>query len=186
LQARIDGARLTPEELGHPVVVDAGPHVFRLEAPGYGAQQIEHSMRPEDREFPIRAVLHPPRLHDQSPVASSPPAPNAQTTPTPFPIAAVSLAGVGVVALGGAVYFGISAKHRYDQLAAECAPRCTAAQGDSVRSKVLLSDIALATSLVAFGASALFYFSAKPDAQATALSVEPRADGAYLRLRFAF
>ena len=169
-----------------PIVVDAGAHVFRLTAPGFAPAEIERSLRPEDRAYPIHAVLHPPRPRAHSSARRSSHPPVQPATSTSFPVLAGVLAGVGVLSLGGAVYFGVSAKRRYDQLETECAPRCSSAQGDSVRSKMLLSDVALATSVVALGASAWVFFSARAEPGAVALSLEPRGDGGQFRLRLRF
>jgi len=99
----------------------------------------------------------------------------------------LTFAAIGAVALGGSIYFGLSAKSQYDDLKAECAPRCAQSRIDSVRSKAVVSDVALATSLVALGAAAYFYFSAKPgDHAVTALGIEPLPQGANARLRFWF
>ena len=187
LSVSIDGVPVAPEALSAPIVVDAGAHVFRLTAPGFAAARIERSLRPEDRAYSIHALLHPPRPHARSSAARRARAPAPATpAPTSFPVLASVLAGVGVVSLGSAVYFGVSAKRRYDQLETECAPHCSGAQGDSVRSKMLLSDLALATSVVALGASAWIFFSARTEPSTVAVSLEPRRDGGQLQLRLRF
>ena len=190
----VDGTLVPRDELERPVVVDAGPHVFRFEAPGFEPVQLERSMEPENRGVAVEAVLHP---------LSKPPTPSAalqehalqQEPPAPrpskaFPVAAATLTGVGVVALGGALYFGLSAQHQFNELKDgqdACAPTCTPAQRKSVDNKALISDIALGVSAVAFGAAAWVFFSSGPDPQAkTALGLEPRPDGARMRLNLAF
>jgi hypothetical protein len=104
-----------------------------------------------------------------------------------LPAAAIAFAGVGVVALGSSLVFGLSAKSKYDNLKTTCAPTCAESQVDSVHTKAVVSDVALATSALAFGMAAYFYFSAEPEkAGATALAVEPSLNGARARLRVSF
>ena len=191
----VDGSLIPRDELERPVVVDAGPHVFRFEAPGFEPVQVEHSMEPEDRGLAIEAVMHP-ILKPATPSAAleehalqqAPPAPPPAK---PFPVAAATLTGVGVVALGGALYFGLSAQHQFNDYKAggkdACEPNCSPAQRKSVDNKALVSDIALGVSAVAFGAAAWVFLSATPSSSgATALGVEPRPDGARLRVNVTF
>jgi len=91
------------------------------------------------------------------------------------------------VALGTSIFFGLSAKNKYDDLKASCAPSCQSSQAYAVHTKAVISDVALTTSVLAFGAAAYFYFSAEPEkAGATALGLEPALDGARARLRVTF
>ena len=190
LNVWVDGALIPRDELERPVVVDAGPHVFRFEAPGFEPVQVEHSMEPEDRALAIEAVMHPilkpatPSAALEEHALEQKPAPR----PTkPFPAAAATLTGVGVVALGGALYFGLSAQHQFNEYQDSCGHHCSPAQRKSVDTKALISDIALGASALAFGAAAWFFFSAAPDSKASAaLGVEPRADGGRMRLRLTF
>jgi hypothetical protein len=186
----VDGVAIPRAELTHPVVVDAGPHVMRFEAPGYEPVQITNSMRPEDRKVPVVAVM---RLLEKPVTPGAAAQESALKQPTPevndhhTPVAALALAGVGLVALGGSVYFDLSAKHKYDDRLASCGHLCPESDASSVRSKALIADIALATSVVAFGAAAWFYFSERSDRRpSTALGIEPRPEGAQARLRLTF
>lgn len=185
LSVFLDGQSVPIDALGKPFVLAPGPHVLHIEAPGYRTLELDPALRPEDRQLPINALL---RFEpSSSPVADAPLAPRPTSTSAPVPVAAITFAAVGTVALGTSLFFGLSAKSRYDDLKSECAPNCAQAQIDSVNSKALVSDVALGTSLVAFGAAAYFYFSAKSDAPAaTALRIEPSPQGATARLRFAF
>lgn len=170
-----DGTPLTAEQLAQPVVLEAGPHTLRFEAPGYAPLELEQALRPTDREIAVDAVL-------------SPPAPPKPLTPTHarVPTASWVLAGVGAVALGTSAYFGIRTKSRYDDLKASCAPRCSSDDADSVRHSALASDLALATSLAAFGAAAWVYFASGNEPAKAALFVTPRPGGASSGFRVSF
>ena len=105
----------------------------------------------------------------------------------PFPVAAVTLASVSALALGGSLYFGLAARHQYHQLQAQCAPGCAEAQRQSVDDKALISDVTLAASAVALGAAAWFYFSGDATTHATAaVSLEPRPGGAGMQVHLTF
>lgn len=187
MTAWMDGVSIPSEQLGQAIVADAGPHEFRFEAPGYEPAKVENSLTPEDRDLPVVVALFPKAASPEpSPIKVAPVVPAAPAA-RPFPVAAATFAGIGVLALGGSAYFGLSAKHRYDDLKSSCGHFCAESAADSVRSKALVSDIALATSVVAFGAAAWFYFrTPAQDSASAALGVEPRADGARMRLRVVF
>ena len=186
LKVTADGVLVSASQLQKPLVLDGGQHVLRFEAPGYEPLQIEPSLRARDHEVPISAVLRPIAL------ASALKPTVVDTAPRPasshaLPVAALTLTGVGVVALGTSIFFGVTAKSKFDELKSSCAPRCDASQAYAVHTKAVVSDVALATSLVAFGAAAYFFFSAEPEkAGATALGVEPTPSGARARLRVTF
>ncbi len=186
LKVTVDGAVISPSQLVNPFVLDAGQHVLRFEAPGYEPLEIEPSLRARDHEVPISAVLHSIAVV-ASPSSRVARADHASVSSGAPPVAALTFAGVGVVALSTSIFFGVSAKNKYDDLKATCAPSCPAAQASSVHTKAVVSDVALATSVLAFGAAAYFYFSSEPEqAGATALGVEPVLNGARARLRVSF
>ncbi|HEY3666707.1 MAG TPA: hypothetical protein VGL19_11925, partial [Polyangiaceae bacterium] len=186
LKVTADGVLVSASQLQKPLVLDSGQHVLRFEAPGYEPLQIEPSLRARDHDVPVAAMLRPIAL------VSSPGPTRAKAEPAPassqaLPVAALTLTGVGAIALGTSIFFGVTAKSKYDELKASCAPRCDASQAYAVHTRAVVSDVALATSLVAFGAAAYFYFSADPEkAGATALGVEPSPSGARARLRVTF
>ena len=187
LSVFLDGQSVPLDALGKPYVLSPGPHVLRVEAPGYQPLELDPALRPEDRQLPINALLRFAPI--SAPVAAPEPSTAQQSPSKPVPVAAIAFASVGAVALGTSLYFGLSAKSRYDDLKSECAPSCAQSQIDTVNSKALVSDIALGTSLVAFGAAAYFLFSAKSDAgapRAAALRIEPTPRGASARLQLAF
>jgi hypothetical protein len=76
------------------------------------------------------------------------------------------LGGAGVVALGAFSYFALSGKGQLDELRDDCAPRCTHAQANSVKSKYLLADLSLGAAAALLGSGAYLYFSAPSSARA--------------------
>ncbi len=187
VQVFLDGVSIPATQLAQPLFLDVGAHNLRFEAPGYQSVQLNPFVRAEDRNLQVSAAL-------QANASSAPAvAVNADAAAPPpragrsVPAATIVFAAIGTVALGGAVYFGLSASSRYNELKSECDAHCTQSQADSVHKKQLITDIALATSVVAFGAAAWFYFSAEPaHPGTTALGVTPTRDGARAQLRVTF
>ncbi|HEX3855152.1 MAG TPA: hypothetical protein VHW01_29515 [Polyangiaceae bacterium] len=94
---------------------------------------------------------------------------------------------MGVVASAGSVIFGVRSHEQYEDLKSKCSPYCAQSEADPMRSKALISDVALLTSAAAFGAAAWLFFSSTPARpRAAALELEPNARGAGLRLHVAF
>ena len=182
LSVSSDGVNIPQAELSQPVILEAGPHLLRFEAPGYQPLELEKALRPADRELAVNVVLH--SLNEVVPAAPATPSAGASSA---IPAWAIVFASAGVAALGTSVYFGLSARNQNEDLKASCAPVCTQSQADSVHSKALISDIALLTSAAAFGAAAWVYLSRGPSQPAVAaLSFEPRRDAAAVHLHIAF
>ena len=181
LRVSSDGVLIPGSELSRPVILEAGPHLLRFEAPGYQTLELETALRPTDRELEVHVVLQPPP--PQAAGGSTSTAPHALD---PAPTLALGLAGVGVVALGASAYFGLRARSQYDDLKSSCGHACTQSQADSLHAKALIADIALLTSAAAFGAAAWIYFGRDTHRSTTALSFQPHPDGAALSLRIAF
>jgi hypothetical protein len=155
--------------------------VLRFEAPDFQPLILETALRPADREVEVNAVLR--RLGEALPAPPGPTPGNDR----PIPVAAITLGGAGLIALGVSAYFGLAARAQYRDLKATCAPRCTHSDSDSVHTKAVIADVALLASAVALGAGAWLYFSRGPALPATVgLGIEPRLDGADLRARFTF
>jgi hypothetical protein len=176
LKVSIDGAPVPLARLSSPIVLEAGPHDLRFEAPGYDPVLVEKALRPSDREVPVVVTLRPPQARRQTPPPDA---------PRPVPTASWILAGAGAVALGGSIYFGVRASSEYDELKRSCAPACEPSASDELWQSAVLSDVALATSVVAFTAAAVLYFT-RPTKPAAALAIAPTVRGAQARLLLSF
>ena len=173
-----DGVLVPAADLSRPVILEAGPHLLRFDAPGYQTLELETALRPTDRELDVRVILQPP----------GPAKTEAPTSPPedPAPTLALGLAGIGVVALGASAYFGLRAHAQFDDFESSCGHACTQSQADSVHTKALIADLALLTSVASFGAAAWIYFGRDTKHHTTALNVQSRPDGATLSVRVAF
>jgi len=154
LAVSADGVTLSASALAGAVILEAGPHQLRVEAPGYAAQTVETALRPTDRELPVEIVLHP--------IGEPTAKPNLDAPARPVPALAVAFAGVGVLALGSSLYFGLRAHSQYQALKESCAPRCSDSDAHSVHRKALAADVSLLVSAAALGAATWLYLSRGP------------------------
>jgi hypothetical protein len=165
LSVTIDGQTLPQSALSAPIVLEAGPHELRFEAPGYESVQLEKALRPSDREVNVAVTLRPP----------PPPAPAVEKAESrKVPLASWILAGVGTAALGTSIYFGVKAKGEYRDLERDCAPRCDPATTATMHDHAVISDIALGGSLLVFATAAVVYFL-EPTSPRTTTSAQARS-----------
>ncbi len=174
VHALADGVPLTATELEQPLILEAGPHLLRFEAAGYRPLELQTALRPTDRELSVAVVLH---ALDERPAQA----------PKRVPVLALALAGVGALALGSSLYFGLRSHREYEDLRASCAPACNPARADALRSNAVVSDVALVAGVGALAAAAWVYVGSRSTPSAvTALKLEPAVGGARVRLRVSF
>jgi hypothetical protein len=123
---------------------------------------------------PERATREPP-TRDQP----------ASSSDSGVPTASIVVGSVGVIALGVAVGFGVSAGSDYRALEKDCAPGCSSGQTEGVSRKARIADIARATGAVALGAALWIYFD-RDDSRAVAIGISPTPTGPQGRLRASF
>jgi hypothetical protein len=175
-----DGERIPATQLSGPIILEAGPHELRFEAPGYETVRLDKALRPSDREVDVVVTLRPPR-------PATPRKETAKPASRGVPTISIAFASVGVLSLAGALYFGSRAQNEYEDLKRTCAPNCRESEADSMYAKAIVSDVALITSVAAFGAAAYFYFSNRSAAASTnAVGVKPQTGGAELHWRASF
>jgi hypothetical protein len=202
LDVHLGEQKLTPGGDGW-ALVPPGQHEFRLVAPGFHPSTVHRSLGVGDREVVITVVLMPV----SPPQASKPPArkpPGARETSNSgetsastetstadessskgLPAASVVTGAVGVVSLGVALGFGISARSAYQDLEKNCAPDCSAARAETVSSKAMVADIALVTGTLALGAAIWIYIQSD-ESHDVAIGVAPGPRGTQAHLRTTF
>jgi hypothetical protein len=147
------GAHLTidgrPQRLdGQPVRLDPGPHTVTVQSDaGAGARKEEHLLLLEG-EASRRVIV---RLPATAPVAGT-----GATPARTIPLGAWILGGAGLVALGGATYFGLAAKSDLDGLQSSCSPHCTDAQTQPGRTDALVFDVLLGVGATAVAAAVVW------------------------------
>ena len=182
----VDG-KLVREKLdGSPLPLDPGAHVFRFEARGLPPVERSQIVRPGEKLRVVSVTLVDPRKA----VAPTPPPSHGPVEPGPAPpkppsvlvsrFAAAAtgvLAGVGALALGGFGLLRWSGMTDYDNLFMTCKPNCTANSVDSVREKLIISDVALGVGVAAAG-TALGLLGARFAAgSSTEIRVVPQSTG---------
>jgi hypothetical protein len=156
---QVDGAPFSASVDGIARPLDPGIHEIRATV---GREQIvEHATVVEGAKAQ-RIVLRFPS-NERAPARAT------RRRPTPWIVVAGS---VGAVALGSFAYFGIRGLSlRSDVL--DCTPNCPSSEIDDARRHLLLADVSLGVSALAFGAAAYLYFSRSSDPAATALRSWP-------------
>jgi hypothetical protein len=168
---------------GHPVRLDPGQHTVAIENDG-GARREERVLLVEGETSRRITLRFPPVAGASTP--STPPNRNGRSVPA----GAWVLGGVGLVSLGVATYFGVTAKSDLDGLNATCSPHCSDAQTQPGRTSALLFDVFLGTGAAAVGGAlvwALVFPARGPSVAATPrFELRPLAGGALTSLSVSY
>lgn len=160
---------------GQPVRLDPGPHTIVVEN-DRGARKEQpvllvagEAARKIALRFPVEKGAGPETAAQHR-----------------IPTGAWILGGVGVAALAGAAYFGITAKSELDSLNGRCSPHCTDAQTRPGRTDALVFDVLLGAGAVAVSGALLwmlaFPTSTPEAATAPRFELRPVAGGAVTSL----
>jgi hypothetical protein len=189
----IDGTVRPEATAGRAFELDPGKHLFRVERPSDRTVEQTIEIFQGERDRIVRFALHP---EVAPPAPSSIPAPPATSTappPEPPPIAtegetyvpAVVVGGAAVALFGVSAWLGLTGRSDLSNLRATCAPNCTDAQVDPVRTRLSWSDITLGAGLVG-AAISIYLFARPPGGSAVRVDVAPTTGGAALSLHAAF
>lgn len=163
VRVKVDEREVASRLDGSPVVVDPGEHTLRVEAEGHAPLTQRLIVRVNEKNRLIRVVFQDgpkPAAAIGPPMAAGAPKQGSSTeTPTKGgpPVAAIVVAGIGVIALGSFGYFGLTAKSDLDGLRSDCAPYCDQAELDDVKSRMLVADVSLGVGIVALGVAAVLF-----------------------------
>lgn len=200
LEIRRDGERHAGDAIGAEIAVDPGAHEIAVTAPG----RVEQRVRVIAKESLVITVDVP----ELAPIAAPPPAPAAPPPETyaqrlgaRLP-AGIAVGGVGLVALGIGIGFGVAALNQnlesrtiYNTCKAPGAPAGACDEGRALRDSAFrngtLSTVGfgVAAAGIGVGAALLLWPSAKkPQVSARAIEVTPlvgaRGGGAIVGGRF--
>ncbi len=172
VNATLDGAPLEID--GKSVAVDPGTHVVKLSAPGRPSV-VKELVASQGEQNRVVVIAMP---------AERKPAPSPARVEASPPIAAYVVTGIGVAALGGFAYFGLSADARHRELVDGCSKTasCSADDRDRVVRDWRIADAFLVSSVVLVGVGAYLYFSHDK----TTVAVAPTASGARAALTITF
>ena len=166
VRVSIDGAVVSEALDGKPILVDPGAHKFRFETPGSAAVDEHLLIRAGEKnrvltvDFAPRPVVSPTSSRRVDPV---PRASEAVVKTTP-PIPAYVVGGVGVLALGAALFLDLNGHADASSLRATCAPNCTQSDVDGVQVKYIVAGISLGVGVVALGVATYLFLSHSRDA----------------------
>ncbi len=182
----VDGAVVATRLDGQPIEIDPGAHLFRFEVPPYDPVEQRVVIRTGEKNREVLVTVGTPQA---PPVALPPSPPPPVEEHRPVPAAAY---GLGAGALAGLVVFaglGGSGLALRSSLSTSCAPFCSSAQVQPVRTRFLAADVSLGVA-VASAAAAIVVFVRRPAVPAevapapriTWLSLQPTTTGPLLGL----
>jgi len=196
--ADVIGARVSidgqPGKLdGQPVRLDPGEHTVAIES-DHAARREERVLLAEGEKSRLVTLRLAPAVavastHDES-SASHDPSSHGSARSSHVPTGAWVLGGLGVVALGGATYFGLTANSDLHDLQSTCSPHCSDSRAQPGRTDAVLFDVSLGVGAAAV-AGALVWGLGFPTSKQTSTSaarfeVRPVAGGALTTFRFAY
>lgn len=177
-----EGDKLVRDRLdGKAMPMDPGEHVLRFERDG--AEPVTRKVIVHEGDKLVRI---------EASFKKEPKAPEDKHAENGrgLPILPIVIGGVGLIGLGTAGVIGLLAFSEKSDLEESCAPRCTAASVDAVRTKFLVADVTAAASVAILGAAAIVYFTSVPsDEKKSAmprLQFAPTIGGGFLSLQGTF
>lgn len=163
------GDRVLTEHLPSPAVeLDPGTYDIEFEAAGSAAIVRHAVLRAGDKNLLIQVDLAvPPESPAQPHAAFAAPRAAGASSSDGQRAAPWVLLGVGAASLGAGVGFSAWGHSSENHLRAICAPNCTGAEVQPVRTKYLIGDLSLGVGLVSLSVAAyLFLSSPAPEERA--------------------
>jgi hypothetical protein len=141
----VDGKVVTEVLDGKPIVIDPGVHTFVFESKGLPSVKEQVVVKPGEKNRIVTVTFATPDDAVAPPPSSAAP-PNAgaaadSSNGSSAPIAAYVLGGVGIVALGAALYFDLAASGDAHDLRSGCSPNCSQSDVDDVKTKYTIAGV---------------------------------------------
>lgn len=176
----VDGVERQPIPGSSEIQVDPGEHVVRGEAPGHAPAE-GHVEVPDDPRGRLVVLVLRTEVKPGTPIAQVGVAPPEQGEEAPHGntkrVLAYVFGGVGIAAMGGFAYFGLSGMHDKHELDT-CKPYCDPSRVDSARLKLTLADVSLGVGIASLGAAVWLYVVSRDDGGAhTQVGVMPLPGG---------
>ena len=135
---------------GQAIALDPGKHRVVVRVVGEADREVDVVLATGDKNRIVTVTL-PPHVTTNAVEPARPTASLdlARGAPTSRPVWPWVTAGVGVVALGGFVYFAATGVREVHRLDGACAPRCGDDEVNAARRRLLFADVALGVGLVA-------------------------------------
>lgn len=170
VRVSIDGQARAWAEDAASLDVNPGHHELRVEAAGLASQTISLLLGEGEQGVSVEVAFGaaPQQVAPRASVEAVAAEPPATPPAASFPTTAVLVTASSVVGASGLIYFGLTARHRENELAAQCAPECSSAQVNEVRRDYLLANVGLALGLASLAAGGILFWVHAERAPATA------------------
>jgi hypothetical protein len=178
VKVSIDGTVIADKLDGKPIEVDPGVHSFTYAsdaAPAPLEEQVLVRQGEKNRSLTVTFPA-PPNAQPPPPPQPLPPSSVSPSAPEPPPLGpevsqgpsalAWVFGGLGVAALGGALYADLSANTDVNNLRTSCSPNCSTSSVDNVRTRYTVAAILLGVGIASAGI-ATYFFIARPAAPAS-------------------
>lgn len=183
----IDGKLVLDSLDGKAMPLDPGQYRLTFAAPGVEPITRDIVLRTGEKYRQISVVFPAPEVAVQ-PVPVAPPAPVVEKS-RGVPLMSYVLGGIGVVGLAGFGTLRLMGSSDYDTLRKSgCAPTCDESEVSSIRTKYVLSNIALGVGAAAVAGAVVVYAIQPEESEAPnlAVMVGPGSGGTTLRVRTEF
>jgi hypothetical protein len=183
-----EGERLITDRSGEGAVeLDPGVHALRFEADGREPVtrtfQIERGRK--NQRLGVDLPELPPPAESRPPPQAPPPPVEKQATS----IAPYIVGGIGVAGIAGFAVLGATGLSREASLERRCAPHCSGAELQSLKTRYLLADVSLGVGvagLLVGGYLLIAPSSSDKSSKVPTVSVQASARGALASVRSAF
>ncbi len=174
----VDGKVVTETLDGKPIAVDPGVHTFRFEAKGAPAALEKVVVRQGEKNRILTVSLDvgdaPEVSKKPKPIDAGGDGDHREGTSSSPPASAFIVGGLGLAALGAALYLTLDANADAHRLRDECAPRCNRSDVDAIEQQRVVAGVTAAggAALVVAGVI-LFFVHGSGESRTTASRATP-------------
>jgi hypothetical protein len=136
----VDGKVVAEMLDGKPIVIDPGVHTFVFDSKGLPAVKEQVVVKPGEKNRIVSVTFATPDDATTTTGAGAG-APRETSSGSAPPVAAYVLGGVGLAALGAALYFDLTAGGDAHDLRTGCAPNCAQSDVDDVKTKYTIAGV---------------------------------------------
>jgi hypothetical protein len=174
VKVTIDGAVVADRLEGKAIPIDPGEHQVRLEHAGDPLIELKILVNEGDKGKRVEGSFAPKVREKLDPSLRTAPPPPPPSWWTGRRVAGLVIAGVGLGGVAVFATFGERGLAQKNDLEKQCAPNCSAAQIDQIKTKFLIGDLALLGGVVFFGVGMTVFLTAPNAPSRAAVTVGPR------------
>lgn len=186
LTVMVDRVAIPPAALGVPRLVNAGKHIIRAEAPGYGSATTAVTVAEAQTAPVVLRLTQSGQAGGLSdPMLPAPRGPHprdgGEQAPSDFPVGPVTLM------IGGGVVFGVGLAVGLVGVAeAGDAPSADSPEADSAKTKAIAGDVVAGVGVAAAAAGLIWLLVDDGEPEASAWVPRPLSQGGAAGLRWSF